>query len=136
MSRNAAVVISLYPIGQFFIHRIFGYRGVILFHWLADVYDRDKCDGRSPQLPAPSTADTANSSEDSSHFIMEQIKKLQVEKRLYYQTLIDHRDFPYIVSLRLQRPKVASNDVMCCSHAEVSTRVYHILSHIQQFQCN
>jgi hypothetical protein len=27
---------------------------------------------------------------------MEQIKRLQSEKRQYYQVLIDHRDFPYI----------------------------------------
>ena len=26
---------------QFFIHRVFSYRGAILFRWLADVYDRD-----------------------------------------------------------------------------------------------
>ena len=27
---------------QLFLHRIFGYRGVILFTWTARVYDRDK----------------------------------------------------------------------------------------------
>ena len=30
--------------------------------------------------------------------MLDQIKKLQPERRLYYQALIDHRDFPYIVS--------------------------------------
>ena len=30
--------------------------------------------------------------------MLDQIKKLQAERRLYYQALIDHRDFPYIVS--------------------------------------
>jgi polymerase delta-interacting protein 2 len=30
-----------YETGQFFLHRVFGYRGVILFPWLARVYDRD-----------------------------------------------------------------------------------------------
>jgi len=26
---------------QFFLHRVFGYRGVVLFPWMAQVYDRD-----------------------------------------------------------------------------------------------
>lgn len=29
-----------YETGQFFLHRIFGYRGVILFPWVAKMYDR------------------------------------------------------------------------------------------------
>lgn len=31
-----------YDTGQFFIHRIFGYRGVTLFQWTANVFNRDK----------------------------------------------------------------------------------------------
>lgn len=30
-----------YETGQLFMHRVFGYRGVVLFPWLARVYDRD-----------------------------------------------------------------------------------------------
>lgn len=30
-----------YETGQLILHRVFGYRGVILFPWLAKVYDRD-----------------------------------------------------------------------------------------------
>lgn len=30
-----------YDTGQLFLHRIFGYRGVVLFPWSARVYDRD-----------------------------------------------------------------------------------------------
>ncbi|KAJ6216809.1 hypothetical protein RDWZM_007966 [Blomia tropicalis] len=30
-----------YDTGQFFLHRVFGYRGVTLFPWTAKVYDRD-----------------------------------------------------------------------------------------------
>lgn len=30
-----------YDTGQLILHRVFGYRGVILFPWLARVYDRD-----------------------------------------------------------------------------------------------
>jgi len=31
----------LYVCRQLFIHRVFGYRGVILFPWVGKVYDRD-----------------------------------------------------------------------------------------------
>lgn len=30
-----------YETGQFFLHRVFGYRGVILFPWKAKIYDRN-----------------------------------------------------------------------------------------------
>ena len=30
-----------YETGQLFLHRVFGYRGIILFPWSARVYDRD-----------------------------------------------------------------------------------------------
>jgi polymerase delta-interacting protein 2 len=30
-----------YETGQLFLHKIFGYRGIVLFPWLARVYDRD-----------------------------------------------------------------------------------------------
>lgn len=30
-----------YETGQLLLHRVFGYRGVILFPWSARVYDRD-----------------------------------------------------------------------------------------------
>ena len=49
-TRRMAEVGKLEPIkidgnysgGQLFLHRLFGYRGVILFPWSARVYDRDK----------------------------------------------------------------------------------------------
>lgn len=30
-----------YEAGQMFLHRVFGYRGVILFPWQAQVYDKN-----------------------------------------------------------------------------------------------
>jgi len=39
-----------YETGQLILHRVLGYRGVILFPWLAKIYDRDisnKKDGYS-----------------------------------------------------------------------------------------
>lgn len=62
-----------YETGQFFLHRVFGYRGVILFPWRAKVYDRnsyvpktDPTDQSAP--PSTPTADvdaTANAPETS-----------------------------------------------------------------------
>ena len=41
-----------YDTGQAFLHRLDGYRGVVLFPWTARVYDRDKRDvSRYVQLP-------------------------------------------------------------------------------------
>ena len=38
-----------YDTGQMFLHRVFGYRGVILFPWTARVYDRDMPNKRDPR---------------------------------------------------------------------------------------
>ncbi len=61
---------------------MFGYRGVILFPWLARVFDR--YDGRSntpPPLPISSPSS---------------IHEIRARSVTYYQVLIDTRDMPYI----------------------------------------
>ena len=61
---------------------MFGYRGVILFPWLARVFDR--YDGRSnvpALLPAASPSN---------------IPEIRAQSITYYQVLIDTRDIPYI----------------------------------------
>ncbi|CAG0923360.1 unnamed protein product [Notodromas monacha] len=63
-----------YETGQLFLHRVFGYRGVILFPWIARVYDRD--------LP--------NQNKDASS------RDVKGCTHAYYQVLIDSRDCPYI----------------------------------------
>lgn len=71
-----------YETGQLFLHRIFGYRGVILFPWLARVFDR--YDGRSnapPPLPSSSSSN---------------IHEIRARSVTYYQVLIDTRDIPFI----------------------------------------
>ncbi|CAF0963776.1 unnamed protein product [Adineta steineri] len=62
-----------------FLHRVFGYRGVILFSWLARVFDR--YDGRSN---LPSVSSQSN------------IHEIRSRSVTYYQVLIDARDIPYI----------------------------------------
>lgn len=59
-----------YQTGQLFLHRIFGYRAVILFPWSARVFDRH--DGRT------------------------NIQEIRPQSVTYYQALIDNRDMPYI----------------------------------------
>ncbi|XP_039298844.1 polymerase delta-interacting protein 2 isoform X4 [Nilaparvata lugens] len=68
-----------YDTGQLFLHRVFGYRGVILFPWLARVYDRDIPNKRE-------------SIEDTSHVS----KEVKGSTHTFYQVLIDSRDCPHI----------------------------------------
>lgn len=72
-----------YETGQLFLHRIFGYRGVILFPWLARVYDRD--------LP------NQNKNEREKVEGTENVaKEVKGKMHTFYQVLIDARDCPYI----------------------------------------
>lgn len=83
-----------YETGQLFLHRVFGYRGVILFPWLARVYDRD--------LPAQSKngqqaeAITAAPAPPSGETPPNAGKEVQKKTHTFYQVLIDQRDCPYI----------------------------------------
>ncbi|KDR15989.1 polymerase delta-interacting protein 2 isoform X1 [Zootermopsis nevadensis] len=70
-----------YDTGQLFLHRVFGYRGVVLFPWLARVYDRDVPNKRDSH-------DDANFSHVG--------KEVKGQTHTFYQVLIDSRDCPYI----------------------------------------
>lgn len=63
-----------YETGQLFLHRVFGYRGVILFPWRAKVYDRnsyvpttDSTDKPTPSTPTSEVDDTVNKSDISQN---------------------------------------------------------------------
>jgi len=73
-----------YDTGQLFLHRIFGYRGVVLFPWLARVYDRD--------LPNKKE----NRSQDEPGGFNHVGREVKGRSHTYYQVLIDARDCPYI----------------------------------------
>lgn len=75
-----------YDTGQLFLHRVFGYRGVVLFPWLARVYDRD--------VPNNAIAKVEKSDDGSTNVDTEPKGKTNT----FYQVLIDSRDCPYIVS--------------------------------------
>lgn len=84
-----------YETGQLFLHRVFGYRGVILFPWLARVYDRDLPAQNKNGQPAeaitaaPITAPAGDSPPNAG-------KEVQKKTHTFYQVLIDQRDCPYI----------------------------------------
>nr|CAG4635496.1 EOG090X07J3 [Artemia franciscana] len=73
-----------YDTGQLFLHRVFGYRGVLLFPWQARVFDRD----------IPNKNDNLKSEENGSfNHVGREVKG---RTHTYYQVLIDSRDCPYI----------------------------------------
>lgn len=72
-----------YDTGQLFLHRVFGYRGVILFPWLARVYDRDVSSKKDKQ------------SDDTTGF-NHVGREVKGRTHTYYQVLIDSRDCPFI----------------------------------------
>ncbi|KAK7588142.1 hypothetical protein V9T40_005387 [Parthenolecanium corni] len=69
-----------YDTGQLFLHRVFGYRGVILFPWQARVFDRD--------IP--------NKRKNDVEEIAAVGKEVKGKIHTFYQVLIDSRDCPYI----------------------------------------
>ncbi|CAL8136035.1 unnamed protein product [Orchesella dallaii] len=77
-----------YSVGQIFLHRIFGYRGVILFPWLAKVYDRDIAANKAKEK----TGEQEHEPTAFSHIGRE----VKSKTHHYYQVLIDSRDCPYI----------------------------------------
>lgn len=88
-----------YETGQLFLHRVFGYRGVILFPWLARVYDRDlpaqsKNGAQAEAITAPPTA--AGGAPTPSDSPPNASKEVQKKTHTFYQVLIDQRDCPYI----------------------------------------
>ena len=80
---------SSYDTGQLILHRVFGYRAVVLFPWKARVYDRDQNQNQ-----------TCNNLGDQTGHNLPPNASKEVRKRThtFYQVLIDQRDFPFIVS--------------------------------------
>lgn len=80
-----------YDTGQMFLHRVFGYRGVILFPWTARVYDRDMPNKRDPRDKL------FDDGQGFGHSVSAGMNKdVKGKTHTYYQVLIDSRDCPYI----------------------------------------
>lgn len=111
-----------YETGQFFLHRVFGYRGVILFPWRAKVYDRNAYIAPAGDETAGIDVDTTlaakiekpdekivknveSSPNENADMINERLnnkKEVVVKIQTYYQVLVDSRDCPHVVSTLLQ----------------------------------
>lgn len=74
-----------YETGQLILHRIFGYRAVVLFPWHARVYDRDLNQAAYNGVEQIMSNATSNSMRDQRR-----------RSHTYYQVLIDQRDSPFI----------------------------------------
>ncbi|PIK42713.1 putative polymerase delta-interacting protein 2-like [Apostichopus japonicus] len=74
-----------YVTSQLFLHRVFGYRGILLFPWLARLYDRDIAGNKQERPP-----------ETESEHIHASNKEVKGKTHVYYQVLIDSRDCPFI----------------------------------------
>ncbi|XP_072043886.1 polymerase delta-interacting protein 2-like [Amphiura filiformis] len=91
-----------YPSGQLFVHSIFGYRGVVLFPWMAKIYDRDipgnKKDKLLSKLEASKSKDPQlNKDPDAESMIKPDTnKEVQAKTQVYYQVLMDFNDLPHI----------------------------------------
>lgn len=55
-----------YETGQFFLHRVFGYRGVILFPWRAKTYDRNTYAANEENTTSASETDESTTSTNSA----------------------------------------------------------------------
>lgn len=90
-----------YDTGQLFLHRIFGYRGVILFPWLAQVYDRDLPSNSSLASATSTPAPIAEIDSIDENPVANTNTEVKGKTNTFYQVLIDSRDCPYIVSVNL-----------------------------------
>lgn len=119
-----------YETGQFFLHRVFGYRGVVLFPWRAKVYDRNpitstpdtdetvaaSLDLDSSPVKSSTKTETKIDGEKSAKKVKTTIddtnsdiingrsnskKEVTVKVQTFYQVLIDSRDCPHVVSVSL-----------------------------------
>ncbi|XP_071944012.1 polymerase delta-interacting protein 2-like isoform X2 [Antedon mediterranea] len=71
---------------KLFLHKVFGYRGILLFPWLARLYDRDV---------GNKNTESSQNEIDGEH-IDSSNKEVQGKTQTYYQVLIDSRDCPFI----------------------------------------
>lgn len=133
-----------YDTGQMFLHRLFGYRGVILFPWMARVYDRDMPSGAGggaipkqaakppPEpVPGPSGAPSSNGKEvkgrTHTYYQVCYTSKLELycsiiaSSFVSRQVLIDGRDCPFITH-RAQTESVT----FLGNHNESSRNLYAI----------
>lgn len=90
-----------YETGQLFLHKVFGYRGVILFPWSARVYDRDisanhEKSRRNIKDAEKSTPAETKEKDKEPPNASSASKEIKAKLNTFYQVLIDSRDCPFI----------------------------------------
>ncbi|CAH2093757.1 unnamed protein product [Euphydryas editha] len=95
-----------YETGQLILHKVFGYRGVILFPWLARVYDRDATNKKDSTEPSGST----DTSRDNLSNVGKEVKG---RTHTFYQVLIDTRDAPYICEKQIAKIDDKNPKIKC-----------------------
>ncbi|XP_064653314.1 polymerase delta-interacting protein 2-like isoform X2 [Lineus longissimus] len=84
-----------YDTGQLFLHKVFGYRSIVLFPWVARVYDRDL--GSKPETSTTRTYDDGPIVQGRElNYTGTSSRAVKGSTHTYYQVLIDSRDCPYI----------------------------------------
>lgn len=92
---------------KLFLHKLFGYRGVILFPWTANVFDKnDESSTNTPSSTKTNEAEGAKSTTAAfDRIAADELERngpperAKAKKLTYYQVLIDTRDLPYTRSL-------------------------------------
>ncbi|ESN95240.1 hypothetical protein HELRODRAFT_114796 [Helobdella robusta] len=92
-----------YETGQLFLHKVFGYRGVVLFPWIGKIYDRD-------------LAFKDEKSSSTSSFTIN--KDVKAKILTYYQVLMDTRDSPHV--------RVGTETVTFLSNQDNNSTLYSI----------
>lgn len=88
-----------YEAGQLFLHKVFGYRGVILFPWVARLYDRNLSSKVKDEIfvddnvPDLSKNNETNENKNGSNA---NDNEMSYDVAAFYQALIDQRDCPHI----------------------------------------
>lgn len=78
---------------KLFLHKLFGYRGVVLFPWTAYVFD--KSDDSSTDVSTVQYDKLSVDELDRNR----PLERTKAKKLTYYQVLIDSRDIPYVRSM-------------------------------------
>ena len=99
---------------------MFGYRGVVLFSWVGDVFDRDngiqiRLVGREKEREREGRRSFyylyhSRSQWEEEGSKIEKIKELQPDRHIFYQTLVDQRDYKMMV----QQHHVSVMDYILC----------------------
>ncbi|XP_054280360.1 polymerase delta-interacting protein 2 isoform X1 [Macrosteles quadrilineatus] len=103
-----------YETGQLFLHKVFGYRGVILFPWLARVYDRDIPNKRAK--PSAMSSDYGETTPPDSPCSSGSQWCDLTEDRLKIFFIYNQQDYKWILNVEPETPSAAGKEVKSKTH--------------------